>query len=210
MKKLGLNVGYVVGVSSRSNMCVLGNLHNIGHLLQLLESCPSLSSWPKVEPISLFCSLRQYCYNPLGPLIVVLSLSHSQHALVLKLLLLNKLWTTDSFGATSCNVVKVHTWVRVRPNPPPLSVLVRVVALRITCVIPKLVVTQNVTPISMNSQLTQNHDVLLMLASWIGEELAFSRVQPAALATQTLKDIALETLALANGLSSVLFTSVGL
>ena len=46
----------------------------------------------------------------------------------------------------------------VRPNPPPLSVLVRVVVLRITCVIPKLVVTWNVTTISMKYQLTWNHN----------------------------------------------------
>ena len=97
----------------------------------------------------------------------------------------------------------------VRPNPPPLSVLVRVMVLRITCVAPKFVVTWNVTSISINFQLILSHDVLLMLASWTGRALAFSKVQPAALATQALKDIPLETLALANALSSVLFTSVG-
>ena len=47
----------------------------------------------------------------------------------------------------------------------------------------KLVITWDVTPISMSSQLTQSHDVLWMLASWLVVELAFSRVQPAALAT---------------------------
>ena len=46
----------------------------------------------------------------------------------------------------------------VRPNQPPLSILVRVVVLRITCVIPKLVVTWNVTTISMKYQLTWNHN----------------------------------------------------
>ena len=62
----------------------------------------------------------------------------------------------------------------------------------------------------MNSQLTWNHDVLLMLASWMGRALAFSKVHPAAFATQALKDIPLETLALAmaNVLSSVFFASV--
>ena len=53
----------------------------------------------------------------------------------------------------------------VRPNQPPLSILVRVVVLRITCVIPKLVVTCNVTSISRDFYLTLSHEVLLMLAS---------------------------------------------
>ena len=95
-----------------------------------------------------------------------------------------------------------HT-VPVRPNPPPLSVLVRVVVLRITCVIPKLIVTWNVSPISISSQLALSHNVLLMQSSDIGRALAFSRVHPTILATHALKDLPLEPLALVNVVSLV-------
>ena len=98
----------------------------------------------------------------------------------------------------------------VRPNQQPLSILVRVVVLRITCVIPKLVVTCNVTSISRDFYLTLSHDVLLMLASWMGRAFAFSRVQPVALATHALKDIPLTTLALASVFSLVILASVRL
>ena len=55
----------------------------------------------------------------------------------------------------------------------------------------------NVTFMSKASHIILNHCVLLMLASWQGAELAFSRVQPAALATHALKDITLELMVLA-------------
>ena len=47
-----------------------------------------------------------------------------------------------------------------------------------------------------------------MLASWLDRSLASSRVQVMDLATHTLKDIPLETLALAKAFSLVLLTSV--
>ena len=45
-------------------------------------------------------------------------------------------------------------------------------------------------------QITRSHDVLLMLTSWGGKALAFSRVQPEALATHAFKDIPLAHLTL--------------
>ena len=106
----------------------------------------------------------------------------------------------------SAHVHKLH----VRPNLPPLSVLVRVMVLRIACTPSKLMGVWNVTSISMSSRLTQSHDVLLMLASWIGRALASSRVQPAALATHALKDIPLTILGPAKVFSLVTLTSVRL
>ena len=41
------------------------------------------------------------------------------------------------------------------------------------------------------THIASNHCALLILASWLVVELAFSRVQPAALATHALKDIPL-------------------
>ena len=101
------------------------------------------------------------------------------------------------------------TIVLVRPNPPPLSVLVRVMVLRLTCVTPK-VATRDISPISMNPQLLLSHDVLLMQSSWVGIALAASRVHPTALATHALKDFPLEALVLAVDSSLVLVTSLKL
>ena len=66
----------------------------------------------------------------------------------------------------------------------------------------------NIISNSIGLQLTQSHDVLLMLSPWIGKALAFSRVHHAALATHALKDIPFETLVLVTVSSFVLLTSV--
>ena len=47
---------------------------------------------------------------------------------------------------------------------------------------------------SKEMHIVLNHCALLMLASWLLAELAFSRVQPAALAMHALKDIPLTPL----------------
>ena len=47
---------------------------------------------------------------------------------------------------------------------------------------------------SKNNHAILNHCVLLVVASWFVAELAFSRDQPAALATQAFKDIPLAPL----------------
>ena len=75
----------------------------------------------------------------------------------------------------------------VRPNPPPLSVLVRVMVLRITCI----VYIKRMISLHPSSSYHFESLCLLVVASWLWDALAFSRVQPAALATQALKDIPL-------------------
>ena len=47
---------------------------------------------------------------------------------------------------------------------------------------------------SKDTHIILNHCALLVLASWLVVELAFSRVHPAALATHALKDIPLAPL----------------
>ena len=62
----------------------------------------------------------------------------------------------------------------------------------------ELWITWNVTFMSKDIHIVLSHCALLMLASWLLVELAFSRVQPAALATHALKDIPLAPLVFAS------------
>ena len=57
------------------------------------------------------------------------------------------------------------------------------------------------------TQIALNHCVLLTLASWLVVELAFSRVQPAALATHALKDIPLALFGLTSFVSTTQVSS---
>ena len=83
--------------------------------------------------------------------------------------------------------------VAVRPNPPPLSVLVRVMVSRITCNSCNLNDLKYILHIPRHSHHFESL-CLLVVASWLVAKLAFSRVQPTALATQALKDIPLAPL----------------
>ena len=70
-----------------------------------LESCPSLFSWPQVEPINLLLFLGIVLLQSLGATHCSTFIVPWATCFCALVMLLNKLWIKDLVGGTSCNVV---------------------------------------------------------------------------------------------------------